>query len=244
MSRSSRSPGPLHPGPDAPAETLARTRLSDGEQRALYDSLRDLADAGGPPAGAATAAALGLLRGPEELLAPPPGEPGFGGQRAAAEPGADPLAAGFYTALPAREAMPVLAGLALAAGRGGRFASVVACLGSGPAEGEWTGAVHEGLAFAARRTLPLVVVAGRGAAARARGTGVPAEVADGSDPLDVYGALERALTRARRGGGATVVEVRPVEGGAERHPARRLARHLLARGLATAGELGLAEGEP
>ena len=43
---------------------------------------------------------------------------------------------------------------------------------------------------------------------RAHAYGMPGVIVDGNDPLDVYGATHYALTRARRGEGATLVEAK------------------------------------
>jgi TPP-dependent pyruvate/acetoin dehydrogenase alpha subunit len=86
-----------------------------------------------------------------------------------------------------------------------------------------TGAFHEGINFAAVQRCPLVVVVenngyaystpvSRQTAAqrfvdKAIGYGIPGEQADGNDVLAVYDATKRAVDRARRGDGVTLVEV-------------------------------------
>jgi TPP-dependent pyruvate/acetoin dehydrogenase alpha subunit len=86
-----------------------------------------------------------------------------------------------------------------------------------------TGAFHEGFNFAAVQRCPLVVVVenngyaystpvSRQTAAKqfvdkAIGYGVPGSQADGNDVLAVYDVTKRAVDRARRGEGVTLVEV-------------------------------------
>jgi pyruvate dehydrogenase E1 component alpha subunit/2-oxoisovalerate dehydrogenase E1 component alpha subunit len=86
-----------------------------------------------------------------------------------------------------------------------------------------TGAFHEGINFAAVQRCPLVVVVenngyaystpvSRQTAAKrfvdkAIGYGVPGEQADGNDVLAVYDVTKRAVDRARRGEGVTLVEL-------------------------------------
>ena len=86
-----------------------------------------------------------------------------------------------------------------------------------------TGAFHEGINFAAVQKCPLVVIAENNgyaystpvakqtAAARfvdkAAGYGVTGDRADGNDVLAVYEATQRAVDRARSGGGVTLIEL-------------------------------------
>src|SRR5690349_22320019 len=86
-----------------------------------------------------------------------------------------------------------------------------------------TGAFHEGINFAAVQRCPLVVVVENNgyaystptskqtAAARfvdkAIGYGIPGERADGNDVLAVYDVTRRAVDRARRGEGVSLVEL-------------------------------------
>jgi pyruvate dehydrogenase E1 component alpha subunit/2-oxoisovalerate dehydrogenase E1 component alpha subunit len=86
-----------------------------------------------------------------------------------------------------------------------------------------TGAFHEGINFAAVQRCPLVVIVenngyaystpvSRQTAAKrfvdkAIGYGVPGEQADGNDVLAVYDVTKRAVDRARRGEGVTLVEL-------------------------------------
>lgn len=84
-------------------------------------------------------------------------------------------------------------------------------------------------------------------------TGMPVMVVDGNDVISVLEATEKAIERARRGDGPSFVECRTfkhrdtafalrVPGGElaewkRRDPLPRLARHLVARGLLSAGQL-------
>jgi pyruvate dehydrogenase E1 component alpha subunit len=84
------------------------------------------------------------------------------------------------------------------------------------------GDIHEAMNFAGVWNLPVIFfcqnngwaislptaqqVAGGSVAARAAGYGMPGVRIDGNDVLAVYDAVQDALTRARGGGGATVIE--------------------------------------
>jgi len=86
-----------------------------------------------------------------------------------------------------------------------------------------TGAFHEGINFAAVQRCPLVVVVENNGYAystptrkqtlaaqfidKAIGYGIAAEQADGNDVIATYAATRRAVDRARRGDGVTLVEV-------------------------------------
>lgn len=86
-----------------------------------------------------------------------------------------------------------------------------------------TGAFHEGINFAAVQKCPLVVVVENNGYAystptskqtaakqfidKAIGYGVPGEQADGNDVLAVYDVAKRAVDRARRGEGVTLLEL-------------------------------------
>ena len=86
-----------------------------------------------------------------------------------------------------------------------------------------TGAFHEGINFAAVQRCPLVVVVENNGYAystpthkqtlaaqfvdKAAGYGIAAEQADGNDVIATYGATKRAVDRARRGEGVTLVEL-------------------------------------
>ena len=86
-----------------------------------------------------------------------------------------------------------------------------------------TGAFHEGINFAAVQRCPLVVIienngyaystptwkqtAAKQLIDKAIGYGVPGEQADGNDVLAVYDVTKRAVDRARRGEGVSIVEL-------------------------------------
>lgn len=86
-----------------------------------------------------------------------------------------------------------------------------------------TGAFHEGINLAAVQRCPLVVIVenngyaystptarqtrARSFADKAIGYGVPGEQADGNDVLAVYDVTRRAVDRARRGEGVTLIEL-------------------------------------
>ncbi len=86
-----------------------------------------------------------------------------------------------------------------------------------------TGAFHEGINFAAVQRCPLVVIvenngyaystpvhkqtAARELKDKAVGYGIPGERADGNDVLAVYDVTRRAVDRARRGEGASLIEL-------------------------------------
>src|SRR6476620_11833104 len=86
-----------------------------------------------------------------------------------------------------------------------------------------TGAFHEGINFAAVQRCPLVVIvenngyaystptskqtAARSFVDKAIGYGVPGVQADGNDVIAVYDVTKRAVDRARRGEGVTLIEL-------------------------------------
>ena len=86
-----------------------------------------------------------------------------------------------------------------------------------------TGAFHEGINFAAVQRCPLVVIIENNAYAystptskqtaakqfvdKAIGYGIPGEQADGNDVLAVYDVTKRAVDRARRGDGVSLIEL-------------------------------------
>jgi TPP-dependent pyruvate/acetoin dehydrogenase alpha subunit len=117
------------------------------------------------------------------------------------------------------EMIPVMAGVALAAKIQGRRSVSLTYLGEGAAS---TGNFHEGMNLAAVLRLPLVLIiennryaystpnsrtaAIQDFADRARCYGIPAEIVDGNDVLEVYRATRQALERARAGDGPTIIE--------------------------------------
>ncbi len=115
--------------------------------------------------------------------------------------------------------IPVAAGAACACARVGRRRVAVNFIGDG---GTSTGDFHEALNMAAVWKLPLVLViennryafstpaaqqyAGERLSDRAVGYGIAGETVDGNDPDAMAAALERAVARARAGGGPTLLE--------------------------------------
>jgi TPP-dependent pyruvate/acetoin dehydrogenase alpha subunit len=115
--------------------------------------------------------------------------------------------------------VPVLAGAVLAERMKGKSTAALTWIGDG---GTSTGAFHEGFNFACVQKLPLVVIVENNKFAystptykqtanprfvdRALGYGCLGESVDGNDVLAVYETTRRALERARRGGGPTLVE--------------------------------------
>jgi TPP-dependent pyruvate/acetoin dehydrogenase alpha subunit len=116
--------------------------------------------------------------------------------------------------------VPVLAGIALSFKLREERRVALAYIGDG---GSSTGAFHEGINFAAVQQAPLVVIVEHNAyaystptsrqtaverlAVKAKAYGVPAETVDGNDVFAVYAATRRAVARARRGEGVTLIEV-------------------------------------
>jgi TPP-dependent pyruvate/acetoin dehydrogenase alpha subunit len=90
--------------------------------------------------------------------------------------------------------------------------------------GTSTGAFHEAANFAAVQNLPLVIVGENNSYAyttpttkqmrilnladRAKAYGMPSEIVDGNDVTAVYGSAQRAVDRARDGGGPTFIEAK------------------------------------
>ncbi len=165
--------------------------------------------------------------------------------------------------------IPVLAGVALAGRMQGKNLVAMTWIGDG---GTSTGDFHEGLNLAAVLNVPFVLIAENNAyaystpierqmrvkniAVRAAAYGIPGEVVDGNDVLAVYEVTKRAVDRARKGGGPTLVEAKTfrMKGHAEhddagyvppelvaswraRDPIERFHRHLLAEELASEEEL-------
>ena len=121
---------------------------------------------------------------------------------------------------PLGDMVPVMAGVTLSfkARREDRVGLVY--VGDGATS---TGAFHEGINLAAVQRCPLVVIvenngyaystptakqtAARQFVDKAIGYGVPGERADGNDVLAVYEVTKRAVDRARRGEGVTLIEL-------------------------------------
>jgi len=120
---------------------------------------------------------------------------------------------------PLGDMLPVMAGVTLSFKMRGEDRVGLVYVGDGATS---TGAFHEGINFAAVQRCPLVVIVenngyaystptSRQTAAKqfvdkAIGYGVPGEQADGNDILAVYAATRRAVDRARRGEGVTLLE--------------------------------------
>ena len=161
-------------------------------------------------------------------------------------------------------------GVGLSIKRRGSAQVVVTFFGDGAAN---RGPFHEGVNLAAVWTLPVVFfcennrwasstasslsAAGGSIAARAAGYGIPGETVDGNDVLAVWEATTRAVLRARRGEGPSLIEARTirwvghfqgdaqayrtkaeVEEGRRTDPLARLGRLLEARQLLDAAHAG------
>src|SRR6266581_2958457 len=117
------------------------------------------------------------------------------------------------------DSIPVAAGCALTFRLRGTDQVSFCFFGEGAASrGDW----HEGVNFATVLKLPVVFICNNNQYAysthvsrqmkvervsdRARGYGMPGESKDGNDLLAVYDAVGRAVERARRGGGPTLLE--------------------------------------
>jgi TPP-dependent pyruvate/acetoin dehydrogenase alpha subunit len=138
--------------------------------------------------------------------------------------------------------IPVMAGVALGSRLAGRPIVAMTFIGDG---GTSTGAVHEGLNFAAVQKLPVVVIAEDNKYAystpiaqqmaieridrRAEAYGMAHEMVDGNDMLAVYDAARRAVDRARRGEGPSFigVDTMRMKGHAEHDDMRYVPRALL-----------------
>ncbi len=121
---------------------------------------------------------------------------------------------------PLGDMVPVMAGVTLTFKMRGEDRVGLVYVGDGATS---TGAFHEGINFAAVQRCPLVVIvenngyaystpiakqtAARQFVDKALGYGVPGEQADGNDVLAVYDATKRAVDRARRGEGVTLLEL-------------------------------------
>jgi TPP-dependent pyruvate/acetoin dehydrogenase alpha subunit len=116
--------------------------------------------------------------------------------------------------------VPVMAGVTLSFKMRGQDRVGLVYVGDGATS---TGAFHEGLNFAAVQRCPLVVIvenngyaystplskqtAVRALKDKALGYGIPGEQADGNDVLATYAVTKRAVDRARRGDGVTLIEL-------------------------------------
>jgi pyruvate dehydrogenase E1 component alpha subunit/2-oxoisovalerate dehydrogenase E1 component alpha subunit len=121
---------------------------------------------------------------------------------------------------PLGDMVPVMAGVTLTFKMRGEPRVGLVYVGDGATS---TGAFHEGINFAAVQRCPLVVVVENNGYAystptrmqtlakqfvdKAPGYGIASEQADGNDVIATYAATKRAVDRARRGEGVTLVEL-------------------------------------
>lgn len=121
---------------------------------------------------------------------------------------------------PLGDMVPVMSGVTLTFKMRGEDRVGLVYLGDGATS---TGAFHEGINFAAVQRCPLVLIVenngyaystptSRQTAAKqfvdkAIGYGIPGEQADGNDVLAVYDVTKRAVDRARRGEGVSLIEL-------------------------------------
>lgn len=117
--------------------------------------------------------------------------------------------------------IPVCAGAALAFKIKKQPNVALTWIGDGGAS---VGDFHEGLNFAAVMKLPFVLILENNGyaystpvskqslvkdfASRAHGYGIPGEIVDGNDVLAVYEVTKRAVERARKGSGPTLIEAK------------------------------------
>jgi TPP-dependent pyruvate/acetoin dehydrogenase alpha subunit len=116
--------------------------------------------------------------------------------------------------------VPVMAGVALSIKMRKEDRVVLVYVGDGATS---TGAFHEGINFAAVQRVPMVVIVENNGYAystplakqtavtalkdKALAYGIPGDRADGNDVLAVYDVTKRAVDRARRGEGVSLVEL-------------------------------------
>jgi pyruvate dehydrogenase E1 component alpha subunit/2-oxoisovalerate dehydrogenase E1 component alpha subunit len=121
---------------------------------------------------------------------------------------------------PLGDMVPVMAGVTLTFRMRGENRVGMVYVGDGATS---TGAFHEGINFAAVQRCPLVVIIENNGYAystptvkqslvkqfvdKALGYGIPGERADGNDVIATYEATKRAVDRARRGEGTSIVEL-------------------------------------
>ena len=121
---------------------------------------------------------------------------------------------------PLGDMVPVMAGVTLTFKMRGEHRVGLVYVGEGATS---TGAFHEGINFAAVQRCPLVVIIENNGYAystptekqslakrfvdKAIGYGIPGEQADGNDVIATYEATKRAVDRARRGEGTSIVEL-------------------------------------
>ncbi len=121
---------------------------------------------------------------------------------------------------PLGDMVPVMAGVTLTFRMRGEDRVGMVYVGDGATS---TGAFHEGINLAAVQRCPLVVIIENNGYAystptsrqslvkqfadKGIGYGIPAETADGNDVIATYEATKRAVDRARRGEGTSIVEL-------------------------------------
>jgi pyruvate dehydrogenase E1 component alpha subunit/2-oxoisovalerate dehydrogenase E1 component alpha subunit len=121
---------------------------------------------------------------------------------------------------PLGDMVPVMAGVTLSFKMRGEDRVGLVYVGDGATS---TGAFHEGINFAAVQRCPLVVIIENNGYAystptakqslvkqfadKAIGYGIPGETVDGNDVVATYEATKRAVDRARRGEGTSIVEL-------------------------------------
>jgi TPP-dependent pyruvate/acetoin dehydrogenase alpha subunit len=132
------------------------------------------------------------------------------------------MARGFIgTVSPLGTLVAVMNGVVLAARMQKKSTVGMVYIGDGATS---TGAFHEAANFAAVQNLPLVIFAEHNGYAyttptskqmrisdladRAKAYGLPTEIVDGNDVIAVYEAAQRAVDRARKGEGPTLVEAK------------------------------------
>jgi 2-oxoisovalerate dehydrogenase E1 component len=117
--------------------------------------------------------------------------------------------------------VPIACGVAMANKISGNGRVVAVSIGDGAFN---QGSTHEGLAFAAARSLPVLIICENNGwseltatsvtykidriAQRANGYGMPGVTIDGIDPLVVRDTVLQAADRARKGGGPVLIECR------------------------------------
>jgi 2-oxoisovalerate dehydrogenase E1 component len=117
--------------------------------------------------------------------------------------------------------VPIACGVALANVAAGNGRVVVVSIGDGAFN---QGSTHEGLAFAAARNLPVLIVCENNGwseltptvqtfriariAQRAAGYGIPGVTIDGTDPVAIRDTIRHAAVRARNGAGPALIECR------------------------------------
>jgi 2-oxoisovalerate dehydrogenase E1 component len=117
--------------------------------------------------------------------------------------------------------VPIACGVAMANLTSGNGRVVAVSIGDGAFN---QGATHEGLAFAAARSLPVLILCENNGwseltpttltfkvdriAQRANGYGIPGVTIDGIDPVIVRDTVRQAADRARKGGGPVLIECR------------------------------------